>query len=594
MYVIDFMKRLFKKNNVGTIIYLCMNMVMYIALLGGFALPEMIPMAIFLYLICLTIALSPIGEFVLRLQCGCKKIKKEKYKNRLEPLFNEAYRRAKQLDPTISDNVKLFMSKSMIPNAFAVGRKTVCVTRGLCELEDSQILGILGHEFGHIANKDTDMLLVINVSNFLLTAVFFIVRIIVSFVVILAGGEERPIGSILASFFIDLLLVWLMSLWTKLGNLFHMKSSRMNEYRADAFSCECGFSQNLYSALYVLEQSFGDKEEKSVFAALGASHPDTADRLDAIEEWRPGSLKINEPSESSKLGEQFFELKNKVTSQGGELLQNVKNKVGDTKNQYQTKREMNTQVAYAGMGQMAPPPPPMPISGQMAPPPPPMPISGQMAPPPPPMPISGQMAPPPPPMLISGQMAPPPPPMPVGIQPMQTGVKEMPVSPMQVPVMASPSNATTGRVTRSLSEIAAEKAKAEAKRKELEEAERREREKQEREEQERVKKINPGEYCFARYFRDGLYYYGQVEKVSEQEVDFVFFDGVKQTISVSKIFKTDEAFKQMQCFGNWNNGGGYYPASILEIGQDNLTIQYEEDQEIIETVTPAQVRFAVL
>ena len=565
MYVIDFMKRLFKKNNVGTIIYLCMNMVMYIALLGGFALPEMIPMAIFLYLICLTIALSPIGEFVLRLQCGCKKIKKEKYKNRLEPLFNEAYRRAKQLDPTISDNVKLFMSKSMIPNAFAVGRKTVCVTRGLCELEDSQILGILGHEFGHIANKDTDMLLVINVSNFLLTAVFFIVRIIVSFVVILAGGEERPIGSILASFFIDLLLVWLMSLWTKLGNLFHMKSSRMNEYRADAFSCECGFSQNLYSALYVLEQSFGDKEEKSVFAALGASHPDTADRLDAIEEWRPGSLKINEPSESSKLGEQFFELKNKVTSQGGELLQNVKNKVGDTKNQYQTKREMNTQVAYAGMGQMAPPPPPMPTNVQMAPPPPPMPISGQMVPP-------------------------PPPPMPVGIQPMRSGVQGMPTPPMSAtPMQAPPSNATTGRVTKSLSEIAAEKAKAEAEKKELEEAERRA-----REEQERVKKINPGEYYFARYFRDGLYYYGQVEKVSEQEVDFVFFDGVKQTISVSKIFKTDEAFKQMQCFGNWNNGGGYYPASILEIGQDNLTIQYEEDQEIIETVTPAQVRFAVL
>ena len=567
MYVIDFMKRLFKKNNVGTIIYLCMNMVIYIALLGGFALPEMIPMAIFLYLICLTIALSPIGEFVLRLQCGCKKIKKEKYKNRLEPLFNEAYRRAKQLDPTISDNVRLFMSKSMIPNAFAVGRKTVCVTRGLCELEDSQILGILGHEFGHIANKDTDMLLVINVSNFLLTAVFFIVRIIVSFVVILAGGEERPIGSILASFFIDLLLVWLMSLWTKLGNLFHMKSSRMNEYRADAFSCECGFSQNLYSALYVLEQSFGDKEEKSVFAALGASHPDTADRLDAIEEWRPGSLKINEPSESSKLGEQFFELKNKVTSQGGELLQNVKNKVGDTKNQYQTKREMNTQVAYAGMGQMAPPPPP-----------PPMPTNVQMAPPPPPMPISGQMVPPPPPS------------MPVGIQPMRSGVQGMPTPPMSAtPMQAPPSNATTGRVTKSLSEIAAEKAKAEAEKKELEEAER-----MAREEQERVKKINPGEYYFARYFRDGLYYYGQVEKVSEQEVDFVFFDGVKQTISVSKIFKTDEAFKQMQCFGNWNNGGSYYPASILEIGQDNLTIQYDEEQEIIETVTPAQVRFAVL
>ena len=51
MYVIDFLKRLFKKNNVGSIIYLCMNMVMYIALFGGFSMPEMIPMAIFLYLI---------------------------------------------------------------------------------------------------------------------------------------------------------------------------------------------------------------------------------------------------------------------------------------------------------------------------------------------------------------------------------------------------------------------------------------------------------------------------------------------------------------------------------------------------------------
>ena len=177
MYIIDFCKRLFKKNNVGSIIYLCMNMVMYIAIMGGFALPEMIPLAIFLYLICLCVALSPIGEFILRIQCGCKKIKKKKYLDRLQPLFEEAYRRAKAVDPTISDHVKFFMSKDMDPNAFAVGRKTVCVTRGLCELKDEEILGILGHEFGHIANKDTDMLLVINVSNFLLTAVFFIFQI---------------------------------------------------------------------------------------------------------------------------------------------------------------------------------------------------------------------------------------------------------------------------------------------------------------------------------------------------------------------------------------------------------------------------------
>ncbi|MDD3414039.1 MAG: M48 family metalloprotease [Lachnospiraceae bacterium] len=550
MYIFDFLKRLFKKNNIGTIIYLCMNMVMYIALLGGFALPEMIPMAIFLYLICLSIALSPIGEFILRLQCGCRKIKKDKYKNRLEPLFNEAFRRAKQLDPTISDHVKLFMSKSMQPNAFAVGRKTVCVTRGLCELNDEEILGILGHEFGHIANKDTDMLLVINVSNFLLTAVFFFVRIIISFIIILVGGDERPVGSILASFFIDLLLVWLMSLWTKLGNLFHMKSSRMNEYRADAFSCECGFSQNLYSALYVLEKNYGGADEKSVFAALGASHPDTADRLDAIEEWKPGSLKIDEQAELSELGEQFMGLKNKVVNQGGELLQNAKSKVSDAKNQYQMRSEVKMQPTYAGDGRMAPPPPP------------PMPVGMR--------PISQPIS-----QLDNQAMIPPSAPP---VQTIHTGQMAPPPQPAF--------HATTGRVTKSLSEIAAEKAR--------EAAERMAKEEMEKKAREEAEAIKQGDFCYARYSRDGLYYYGQIKEIFAQDVNFMFFDGVVQQVPVMKLYKVDKACMEMQCFGNWNNEGGYYPAHILERNQDSFTIQYDEDQEITETVTFEQVRFAVL
>ncbi len=574
MYVIDFLKRLFKKNNVGSIIYLCMNMVMYIALFGGFAMPEMIPMAIFLYLICLCIALSPIGEFILRIQCGCRKIKKDKYKNRLVPLFDEAYRRAKQLDPTISDHVKFFMSKSMAPNAFAVGRKTVCVTRGLCELEDEQILGILGHEFGHIANKDTDMLLVINVSNFLLTAVFFIVRIVISFIIILVGGDERPIGSILASFFIDLLLVWLMSLWIKLGNLFHMKSSRMNEYRADAFSCECGFSKNLYSALYVLEQKFGSGEEKSVFAALGSTHPETADRLDAIEEWKPGMYKIEEPTEPGKLGEQFMEMKNKVTMHGGEFLESAKNKVNDVKDQYQMKRDAKEPSDVPTGGQMAPPPPPIP-SGIHT-------MGGQMAPPPPPTIPAGMQSISP---KVTTEAQPIPPAMPVGTPPVF--------------------QASTGRVTKSLSEIAAEKAKEEAERKERErlellakeEAERKAQEEADRkaqEEKERAETIKKGDLCYARYYKDGLYYYGQVSEITNEGATFVFFDGITQQLQVEKMIKAQYIFENMQCFGNWNNEGTYFPAHILEITEDYLKIQYDEDHSIVETVLYTQVRFALL
>lgn len=576
MYVFDFLKRLFKKNNVGSIIYLCMNMVMYIALFGGFALPEVIPMAILLYLICLCIALSPIGEFILRIQCGCRKIKKDKYKNRLVPLFEEAYKRAKQLDPTISDHVKFFMSKSMAPNAFAVGRKTVCVTRGLCELEDEQILGILGHEFGHIANKDTDMLLVINVSNFLLTAVFFIVRIVISFIVILVGGDERPIGSILASFFIDLLLVWLMSLWIKLGNLFHMKSSRMNEYRADAFSCECGYAQNLYSALYVLEQKFGSGEEKSVFAALGSTHPETADRLDAIEEWQPGMYQVEEPMEPSKLGEQFMDMKNKMTMHGGEFIQSAKSKVNDAKDQYQTKRDIKVPSGVPSAGQMAPPPPPIPSGLQS---------------------MAGQMAPPPPPTMPAGMQS---------ISPVQIGAQSFspavqtgaqPIPPTMLAGTPPVFQASTGRVTKSLSEIAAEKAKEEAERKEREQLELQAKEEEERkaqEEKEKTEAIRKGELCYARYFKDGLYYYGQVVEMEEQGATVMFFDGITQQLPVEKMVKAQYVFENMQCFGNWNNEGTYYPAHIIEIAEDTLKIQYDEDQNIVETVLYTQVRFALL
>ena len=78
IYIIDYFKRLFRKENTGTIIFLVLNVTLYIALLGGFAAPQMIPLAIFLYLISITIALSPIGEFIVRIQCGCKPLKMHK------------------------------------------------------------------------------------------------------------------------------------------------------------------------------------------------------------------------------------------------------------------------------------------------------------------------------------------------------------------------------------------------------------------------------------------------------------------------------------------------------------------------------------
>ncbi len=573
MYVFDFLKRLFKKNNVGTIIYLCMNLIMYIALMGGFALPEMIPIALFTYLICLCIALSPVGEFILRIQCGCKKIKKAKYKDRLEPLFFEAYRRAKSLDPTISDHVKFFMSKSMEPNAFAVGRKTVCVTRGLLELSDEEILGILAHEFGHIAHKDTDILLVINVSNFLLTAIFFIVRVIVSFVIILAGGEERPIGSLLTSFFIDLLLVWLMSLWTKLGNLFHMKSSRMNEYRADAFSCECGFAQNLYQALYHLEQTYGGGSEKGVFAALGASHPETADRLDAIEEWKPGSLQPDEPTTPGQLEEKMIEFKNKAIQKGGEAMSAAKSKAENIK-MPQVQQKIPKMRPIDGQQQPLAPPP---IPQNMR-----RPQEEQQQPlAPPPIPQNMRR-----PQEVQQQLLAPPP-IPQNMRRPQE-VQQQPLAPPPIPQnMRRPQEEQQQPLAPPIpkklqhSQVTIEKKQDEIK--------------EHLQSDPRVKAVGgileEDDYCYGRYAGEGIFYYGQIKKIEDETVEFRFFDGLSDRIKFNKLYTVDAAIEGLRSFANWNSQGAYYPCTIIRKERGRVTVRYEEGQRAEETIPYMQLRF---
>lgn len=74
-YLFDFLTRMFRKSNISVIIYLILN----VALVCGFTVlfvPDNIPLGIVigivLYLVSVTIALSPIGEWYLRFQTRCK------------------------------------------------------------------------------------------------------------------------------------------------------------------------------------------------------------------------------------------------------------------------------------------------------------------------------------------------------------------------------------------------------------------------------------------------------------------------------------------------------------------------------------------
>lgn len=95
----DFLIWLGHKENIPLCIYLVLN----VLLIGGFvtavcALPVGWGMlaALLLYIASISIAVSPIGEYILRRQNGCRKIQEAGVIERLEPLFREVYYKAEK------------------------------------------------------------------------------------------------------------------------------------------------------------------------------------------------------------------------------------------------------------------------------------------------------------------------------------------------------------------------------------------------------------------------------------------------------------------------------------------------------------------
>lgn len=310
MYIFDFFMNIFKKKNFGILIWLIINSVIvsfgfafFICLVCDAAnvyFPNGIEYLIgfLIYVLSVVIALSPVGETMLRWQNGCKEITDENILSRIEPLFNEVHLGAVNKDSALKRDIRFFMSDDEEPNAFATGRNTVCITEGLLKLSNEEIKGVLAHEFGHLSHKDTDAILVVAVGNLIVSVFFIVLRIfirvinaIVGFLVgIVVSNEDGFIAKIvmgikwLADFLIDTIIGAIMWLWTKLGVLICLTSSRQNEYHADEFAADLNYKNELISALTSLDKMEPSKN-KGLWAALNSSHPETSLRIEKLQSY---------------------------------------------------------------------------------------------------------------------------------------------------------------------------------------------------------------------------------------------------------------------------------------------------------------------
>jgi len=239
------------------------------------------------YAISISIALSPIGEWLLRLIEGVRKIETNEEREYLEDIFEEVYQNALKEAPQLNKEIKLYIIDAMFVNAFAIGRKTIAVTTGAIEtFSREELKGILAHEFGHIRYGHTKALLLSVIGNMLFSLFVLIVRVFLFVSELLAViFAETKGGALLANFSMvilrfgfDLSIIFFMYIRQAILSL----NSRSNEYQADEFAYTIGFGDELITSLYLLQKVSGS-QKVSIKDRMTSSHPHIAKRIGKLE-----------------------------------------------------------------------------------------------------------------------------------------------------------------------------------------------------------------------------------------------------------------------------------------------------------------------
>lgn len=272
--------RIIRLSNLGTLLFFTLNILLIVAAFGS---SGNIAELIFMYFITVAISLSPIGEVCLAIFAGAKDIKRSDIKLRIIPLVQYVLDKAKENTSFYPKKVKVMIIHDSAPNAFALGRHTLCITDGLLSLSDDMILGVLAHEIGHLSYGHTVIQLLIGGGNIFISGCLLIIKIsfwIFSAIMgLFAIGTRSGIMGIITAMFagISTGLLWL---WVKFCMLFLMWSMRQNEYLADEFAAKIGFGLELAT---VLDQHISDVPNDGFLKALYATHPCNDDRVAALQ-----------------------------------------------------------------------------------------------------------------------------------------------------------------------------------------------------------------------------------------------------------------------------------------------------------------------
>ena len=240
-----------------------------------------------IYAISIGIALSPIGECILRFTEGCKPLQTKEETEYLLPLFEEVYQGAMEQFPELNSEIQIYITDAMYVNAFAVGRKTIAVTRGaVATLSREELKGVIAHELGHMLHGHTKALLIATVGNLIFTVMIFGIRLMLHISQLLCTIASKYASNgwifVAVSFLFKVLLDIGILLFMYLGQVILACNSRSNEYQADQFAHKIGYGENLIKALYLLQKTVF-QGKLSLSERLKATHPHLSERISHLE-----------------------------------------------------------------------------------------------------------------------------------------------------------------------------------------------------------------------------------------------------------------------------------------------------------------------
>ena len=280
MKIVEFMK-----SNYLYLIWFVLYFTLAWGLLGA-SLNSFILVSI-AYAVSITVALSPVGEFILRIMVNCREIATEQERDYLIPIFEEVYENAKEIDPELSNDIKLYIMDAMYINAYAIGRKTIAVTQGAIEtFTEDELKGFIAHEFGHMKHGHSKALLLSRVGNFIFSIIAWVFMFFSRAIEVVSNivAQFNLIGIIFSifAFIIRIFIELSIFVFVHLSEIILALNSRANELEADEFAHSIGYGRELTAGLYILHK-ISIHTKPTIMEKLKATHPHIPHRIKKIE-----------------------------------------------------------------------------------------------------------------------------------------------------------------------------------------------------------------------------------------------------------------------------------------------------------------------